>query len=264
MTDADSPDDAQPDARPDARPGAGDERAQDPSPQEAAAPTGGLRREVLLVPLPEARAGAELAAYLEVPAVAVPARPGVLVVPRSGQVEQNLAVRASRLLRRSEVLVLRLADERVGVERWRGGRMVDEPPFGALGDLGDDAERVLLGGAAGDVPGAVASEDVDRRAFARTAVTAARGPVRTWQVVLQAGLALFAGFLALTYVLEAVTGGVQGAGEWFRLVLWPLLALFWLVALRGLLRRRAAERRGTAAGLPPGAQPPGEGAGGPP
>lgn len=219
---------------------------------DPAAPTGGARREALLVPLADPGRAAELAAWLGLDADVVPGRRGALVVPRSEVVDDDVAVRASRVLRGGDLLVLRLAEERVGVARWRGGRLADEPPFGALGDLGDDAERVLLGRlSAAEAEGATSTDGVSRTAFSRSVVAAARGPVRTWQIVLQVALAVVAAFLAAVAAL-AVLGG-EGVWAWVRLVLWSLLTVFWVAATRGLLHRRAQERAAAGQG---GLEPP--------
>ena len=214
-------------------------------PEESAredAPTGGLVRAALLLPLTSAGQAAALAASLGMDADAVPASRGVLVLPRSGALEEPLAARASRLLRSADVLVLRLADERVAVHRWRAGRLVDTPAYGLVGGLDGDAERVLLGWLpASEASGVVGTEGIDQRTAARWALAAAAGPVRTWQVVLAAVLTLAALVLALDAVLD-IAGGQRGVWAWVRVVAWPLAAGVWATSLRGMLRRRRAER----------------------
>lgn len=202
-------------------------------------------RTGLLLPVASAAQAVQMASVLGLEADAVPTTRGVLILPRAGHpVDDALVTRLSRAVRRADVLVLRLADERVAVARWRGGRLVDTPHYGVVGGVDGDAERVLLGHLpAAEAAGATSTDGVDRREAARAVVAAVRGPVRPWQLVL-------AGLLAAVSVLLAVTGAVDLAGAggassaWDAVLplLWALLAVYWVRQLRGLLRRRARER----------------------
>jgi hypothetical protein len=204
-------------------------------------------RAGLLVPMASAAQAAALGASLGLDAVAVPCPRGVLLLPRSGAVEDQQVQRASRLLRSTDVLVLRLADERVGVQRWRSGRLVDEPAYGLVGGVDGDAERALLGRLDPlEAEGAVDTADVDPQAVRRMALAAAVGPVRPWQVVLTVVLLLAAALLSVDAVVDLLDGR-RGLWAWARAVVWPLAALYWAASLRGLLARRRAEKAPPAA-----------------
>ncbi|SDQ52844.1 hypothetical protein [Quadrisphaera sp. DSM 44207] len=199
-------------------------------------------RSGLLLPIASAAQAAALAASLGMSADAVPCSRGALVLPRSGALEEQQVQRASRTLRSADVLALRLADERVAVERWRAGRLVDTPAYGLVGGVDGDAERVLLGWLPVQEAAGVASTDgVDQRTAARAALAAAVGPVTTWQVVLASALVVIAVLLSAAAVADVVLGE-RGVWSWVQAVAWPLVALFWSASLRGLLRRRRAER----------------------
>ncbi len=186
-----------------------------------------------------------MAAVLRLAADAVPTSRGVLLLPRPGQVvDDALATRVSRALRRGEVLVLHLADEQVTVARWRAGRLVDTPHYGVVGGVDGDAERVLLGRLpAAEAAGATSTDGVDPREAARSAVAAARGPVRPWQVVLHAAIVVAAVVFAVLGARDLL--GAAGSGwDAARTAVWGLVAVYWLAQLRALLRRRATERGG--------------------
>jgi hypothetical protein len=191
-----------------------------------------------------------VAVVLGLEADAVPSSRGVLLLPRGGDgpaVDDALVGRVSRSLRRADVLVLTLADERVSVQRWRGGRLVDTPHYGVVGGVDGDAERVLLGRLpAAEARGAASTDGVDRRQAAHEVVAAVRGPVRPWQLVLAGVLLVVSALLAAAGALDLAAGRGDGATAAALPLLWAALAVYWALSLRRLLRRRARERAGGA------------------
>jgi hypothetical protein len=210
------------------------------------APTGGLKRTALLLPLAKAEHAVRLVATFGLEADAVPTTRGVLVVAREVAVDDALVARISGAVKRADLLVLRLAEERVAVERWRAGALVDRPAYGLIGGLDGDAERVLLGltpvaeaagvlGTDGIAAGPAPAQVGGVRAGSTRAP--ATGRVATAQLVvtgvLLAALAvLFAGLLG-----EIVSGGT-GVWLWVRVVVVVLLFVLDARRVRVLLHHR--------------------------
>jgi hypothetical protein len=164
---------------------------------------------------------------------------GSAVVPADSEGGDAAAERLSRMLGRADVLLLTRRDEAVEAQRWRGGALADSPAPGlVVASLPETAERLLLGAAAEEVPGAVSTRGMSRLAAARTAVAGSPAEAawtaraRRWDRVSSL---LVLGLLAALVVLQvALTATGQGSP----VVLGIALAALGLVGVRELRRRR--------------------------
>lgn len=210
---------------------------------EPPSPTSGTTRTGVLVPVAAAQRAAQLASVAGLTADAVPGPGGVLLVPRSPQTDDAPVARLSRLLRGADVLVLRLANQRVDVARWRAGHFVDNPSYGEIGGVAGDSERVLLGSLpAAEAEGVVSADDVDSREAARAIMSTLVGPVRTWEFMVTAVLIALAALLALVAGLDLASGGWSPWNA-VRVVAWLVVGVVLARRLRGLLSRRRRERQ---------------------
>ena len=213
-----------------------DQHAEEPRP-DAEAPTAA----VLVVPVPDADRMAAACALVRVEATVVPfdgAGTGVVLDAPEGSADA--AERLSRVLGQVEVVAFERRGDQVEAATWQGGRRTGSRPAGAaIACLPEHAEKLVLGAEAGSFPGAVSSAGMSRVAAARAAVSGSQAEA-AWSARAQRWdrvASLIA--LVLLAAMIAFEGYAAAVGEGSAIWLGVAIALFGLLTLREVRRRRA-------------------------
>lgn len=213
-----------------------------------------VRRDVVVVPVADARRLATLCAMVGVPADVLPlAGAGSAVVPRAAvsagspataqSTATDAAAALSRLTRGAGVVHLTYDGDRVSGQRWQDGAAREEVAAGLLLSALPGLVSDLLTGTRdpSSVPDAATTDGLDRRSAARRAMREGMLATPAWAgAVLRAQrwVAPLAALAALALLGGELVALAQGAGSWLVAMLAGVVLL--LMTRRSVLAWRPA------------------------